>query len=177
MGKHSSFERNPRDYYPTPEEAIASLLGQLKKLHDTRSLTFIEPCAGDGRLVRHLTKRGFKCAYACDIEPQADWIKKQDILFFDMLPPFPFADFIITNPPWEREVLHRMIEVFRSNRPTWLLLDANWMFTRQARPYLAFCERIVSVGRISWMGNGVSGFDDCCWYHFIDSETKTTFIP
>ncbi len=168
MGKRSKFERNPRDYYPTPFKAVLPLLPFLAK-----ETEFIEPCAGDGRLIRHLEQFGHRCVYACDIEPQADWIETKDVLFMhEALPPAPA---IITNPPWERDVLHCMIEKFRMHSNTWLLFDADWMHTGQAIPYLKFCKRIVSVGRISWMQNGVDGMDNCCWYNFGESETDTIF--
>lgn len=172
MGKNSNFERHPRDYYPTPYEAVLPLLKHI-------SGEFIEPCAGDGRLIRHLEKNGLNCTYACDIEPQEGdcrlKIEAKDVLFFDAkLPP---AQQIITNPPWEREILHQMIESFRIHAPTWLLFDSDWMFTGQAKPYLNYCDKIVSIGRISWMGNGVSSLDNCCWYHFSGEQTQPVFFP
>lgn len=177
MGKNSNFERNPRDFYPTPYECVLPLFAHLPRTGIGQKPTFIEPCAGDGRLIRHLKKHGYSCTYACDIEPKADFIQKRDVLFFERIGQgyFPHADFIITNPPWEREAMHQMIELFRANQPTWLLIDAGWMFTRQAKPFLQFCKKIVPIGRVSWMDNDVSGKEDCCWYLFIDKETKTEF--
>ena len=187
MGKRSSFDRNPRDYYPTPHEAILPLLSYLPK-----QSTFVEPCAGDGRLVRHLQKYGHECVYACDVEPAPNeflpfeiyaetrpqdnklWIEKKDVLFFGAK--LPLADFIITNPPWGREVLHPMIEAFRCQSPTWLLFDSDWIFTVQAKPYKEFCKLVVPVGRISWMGNGVASMDNCCWYLFGDEKTQTVIV-
>ena len=96
MGKRSNFERRERDFYPTPYEAVIPLLKFLN-IGDT----FVEPCAGDGILIKHLEKNHLKCVYACDIEPQAEGIEKHDVLFFNQNP-FPKAKFIITNPPWER---------------------------------------------------------------------------
>lgn len=166
MGKRSNFERNPRDFYPTPYEAVLPLLPHVHG-------DFIEPCAGDGRLIRHLERYGMKCTYACDIEPMGDGIETLDVLFFGAQ--LPSCERIITNPPWERDVLHAMIDKFRNHAPTWLLFDADWMFTGQAGPFLKFCDKIVSVGRVSWMGNGQSGMDNCCWYHFIGQGTETIF--
>jgi hypothetical protein len=173
MGKRSNFERNPRDYYTTPQEAVFPLLAHLP-----RRAQFIEPCAGDGRLVRHLTKQGHSCVYACDIEPQPSdgvLIHRRDVLFFDNQF-LPSTDYIITNPPWSREMLHPMIEKFRMHAQTWLLFDAGFMHNKESKPFLRYCRRIVSVGRVSWMGNGISSMDDCCWYEFIAKETTTQFI-
>ena len=96
MGKRSNFDRNPRDFYPTPYDAVLPLLGFLSP-----ASTFSEPCAGDGRLIRHLERHGHKCAYACDIEPQAEGIDNQDCLFFGFQ--LPKSDMIITNTPCDRD--------------------------------------------------------------------------
>lgn len=169
MGKRSQFERNPRDYYPTPHDAVLPLLAFLKP-----GTEFIEPCAGDGRLIRHLERYGHRCVYACDIEPQAEGIELRDVLFFgETLPP---AQTIITNPPWERETLHEMIDRFRRHAETWLLFDADWIHTAQAAPYLKFCHQIVSIGRVSWMDNGTSGMDNCAWFKFAATEAPTVFV-
>lgn len=170
MGKRSDFERNPRDYYPTPYEAFLPL-----RAHLPQGKTFVEPCAGDGRLIDHIERHDFmECVYACDIEPQRQGIDTQDALFFGF--ELPKCDFIITNPPWERTVLHKMIESFRLQAPTWLLFDSDWMFTGQAKPYLKHCSKIVSVGRVSWMENGTSGMDNCAWYLFEEKECQTVFV-
>jgi hypothetical protein len=49
MGKRSSFERIPRDFYPTPLKAVLPLIPYLRGVR-----TFAEPCCADGALVRHL---------------------------------------------------------------------------------------------------------------------------
>lgn len=168
MGKRSSFERKKLDFYPTPFEAVVPLFPHL-----VENYNFIEPCAGDGRLIRHLESQGHKCVYACDIEPRAAGIERRDILMFDES--LPSCRAIITNPPWERDPLHRMIEKFRHHAPTWLLFDSDWLFTIQAKPHLPFCHSVVAIGRVSWEGNGVSGMDNCCWYGFGEYPVETIF--
>lgn len=161
MGKRSSFERNERDYYPTPYKAILPLLPHLPP-----ACRFIEPCAGDGRLIAHLARHGHSCAYACDIEPLAEGIEKRDILFFDSAK-FPDTDYVITNTPWAREPLHKMINIFRGVAPAWLLLDSDYAYTGQAYDYLQYCEKIVSVGRVQWIeGSASSGMENASWYLF-----------
>jgi len=168
MGKRSNFERNPRDYYRTPEKAVLPLLPHL----DMGS-PFVEPCAGDGCLVDHLERAGLFCDYKSDIEPQSKDIWKRDALLTDWSKISP--EYFITNPPWDCKILHPMIEHFRQFALTWLLFDADWMHTKQARPYLKFCHKIVSVGRVSWMENGTSGKDNCAWYLFNKQESETVF--
>jgi hypothetical protein len=159
MGKRSNFEHRLMQKYYTPYEAVVPLLPHLPPHCD-----FIEPCAGDGRLIRHLNKHGHFCVYACDISPEGEGIEKKDVLLFDNK--FPKCDFIITNPPFEREPMHRMIEVFRQHAPTFLLFQSDWHDTKQSKPYMEFCQKIIPVGRISWMENGVSGFENMSWYLF-----------
>lgn len=158
MGKRSNFERNPRDFYRTPFAAVTPLLPYL------HGRTFAEPCAGDGYLINHLELLGMKCVHASDIEPQKLDIDAMDALNFTAPD---HADYIITNPPWDRKLLHPMIEHFRKQRPTWLLFDADWMHTLQAAPYLPYCHVIVSVGRVKWIPDSkMTGKDNCCWYLF-----------
>jgi hypothetical protein len=153
MGKRSNFERREADFYQTPRAAVAPLIPYL---HGIRS--FAEPCAGDGALVRHLETFGLTCVYAGDIR------SGQDALALDS---YGVCDSIITNPPWSRDVLHRLITHFQDIAPTWLLLDADWKQTRQAAPYLPCCSDIVAIGRVKWIeGSKHTGKDNACWFKF-----------
>jgi len=173
MGKRSNFERNPRDYYPTPLEAVRPLIRGIDHRSTARSPTFIEPCAGDGRLTDYLESEGMVCVQEFDIEPQKEHILKIDAL----KAPFSEADYIITNPPWDRKILHPMIDRFRRYAPTWLLFDADWMHTKQAIPYLEYCSKIVSVGRVKWIeGSKTTGKDNCAWYCFEKHRCETVFV-
>jgi len=167
MGKRSDFERKPRDFYPTPMEAVKPLLEHLPK-----DFTFAEPCAGNGALIEHLETKGI-CMWASDIEPQADGIHKNDYsnVGFDELIE---SEYVITNPPWDRKILHPMIEYFSPKIKTWLLFDSDWMHTKQSVPYMAMCSKIVSVGRIKWFGN-MTGKDNCAWYLFDKKVNNTIF--
>ena len=158
MGKRSDFERVPRDYYPTPYDAVKPLLPHLPE-----NFTFAEPCAGDGRLIQHLKNHGGYCNNAMDIEPQHKKITKGNCLEYG----FFRSDYIITNPPWNRKILHPMIDHFSDQRPTWLLFDSDWMHTKQSIPYLKMLKKVVSIGRVKWIEGSTSvGKDNCCWYLF-----------
>jgi len=170
MGKRSKFERIPRDFYPTPKEAVIPLIPHLKK-----NSKFFEPCSGDGSLCLHLDDFGHSCIYASDIEPQGYGIK-QDAFDIHKSDIPETIDYIITNPPWSRDVLHPMIEHFRNLLPTWLLFDADWVHTKQAVPYLKYCSDIVAVGRVKWIPDSKhTGKDNCCWYQFQKEEVTTRF--
>ena len=157
MGKRSEFERTPRDFYPTPYEAVVPLLAHLYP-----RTKYVEPCCGDGALVEHLSQHGHICLSASDIEPKmpgADVTSAMEIR--DRHPMF------ITNPPWDRKILHPMIEHLCDLAPTWLLIDADWMHTKQSHKLMTFCRKIVSVGRVKWIpGSTMTGKDNCAWYLF-----------
>ena len=166
MGKRSNFERNPRDFYPTPNEAVIPLLPHLPE----KGL-FAEPCAGDGRLIEHIEELTSLSGYwMTDIEPHADFIGNGDALTDKIVG----CDICITNPPWDRKILHPLIDNLSNQLPTWLLFDADWMHTKQSVPYIKMCSKIVSVGRIKWFGN-MTGKDNCAWYLFDRKANNTIF--
>ncbi len=163
MGKRSDFERIPRDYYPTPYEAVLPLISHLPQ----KPFSYAEPCAGDGRLISHLAKHGGEVRYAYDVEPRSDWVKEADALTQG----YTQCEYIITNPPWNRKILHPMIEHFADFKPTWLLFDADWMHTKQSIPYLSILKKVVSIGRVRWIeGTKSVGKDNCCWYLFHNTQ-------
>ena len=164
MGKRSNFKRLKGDFYITPNIAVVPLLRHLKKWE-----RFCEPCAGNAALADYLESQGHQCAAAWDIKPRAKGIDKQDARTRQI----GNITCFITNPPWTRELLHPIINNLSAQHPTWLLFDADWMHTRQARDYLRKCAMIVSVGRVKWIvGSKFTGKDNCCWYKFMPGHTK-----
>ncbi len=153
MGKRSNFERVERDFYPTPYAAVVPLLPHLSP-----ETWFHEPCVGDGDLVMHLERNGHVCAQRGDISTGQDALKIHDTQQGDMF---------ITNPPWDRKILHPLIDALPRIAPTWLLFDADWMHTRQSAPLMHNCRKIVSVGRVKWIPSSkMTGKDNCAWYLF-----------
>lgn len=153
MGKRSNFERREADFYPTPAAAVLPLIPYLRGIR-----SFAEPCAGDGALVRHLEGFGLRCVYAGDIRTGQDALSREH---------YGAADAIITNPPYSRDLMHRLIGHFQHIAPTWLLLDADWASTRQAAPFLSCCSDIVAIGRVKWIeGSKHTGKDNHAWFRF-----------
>jgi len=182
MGKRSDFKRVEKDYYQTPKAPVVPLVPFLPK----HPFTFVEPCAGDGRLIDHIEELApnGECIFASDIEPDRKGITQLNALNLSLLHIGERPDVIITNPPWSRDkksgyLLHCMIKHFVSIAPTWLLFDADWMHTKQAHPYMdAFCSKIVSVGRVKWIEDStMSGKDNCAWYHFDADARQHTPVP
>lgn len=153
MGKRSNFERAERDFYPTPAAAVPPLIPHLRNVR-----TFAEPCCGDGALVNHLEAHGLRCVYQGDISIGQDALAITD---------YGKADSIITNPPYQRPLMHALIEHFAHILPTWLLLETDWASTKQAGSFMPCCSDIVSIGRLRWIeGTTMSGKQNFAWYRF-----------
>lgn len=174
MGKRSDFERVPKDYYPTPLAAVVPLIPHLPKI-----FTYVEPCAGDGRLVGHISKltdqRG-SCWLAFDVEPRSPSVQHKNVFGQEY---HKWVDFYITNPPWSRDILHPLIEHLSAMAPTWLLFDADWMHTKQSSPYMEYCCKVVSIGRVKWIEDSKqTGKDNACWYLFdsVNKPSETIFV-
>lgn len=170
MGKRSDFKRRPRDAYPTPYEAVFPLLPHLRS-----GTHFDEPCCGAGDLVRHLERHGHVCEFASDIDPSC----RPDGEAFDALTIDSCeGGCFITNPPWDRKILHPLIARLSAIAPTWLLFDADWMHTKQAAPYLPWLQKVVSVGRVKWIPDSkMTGKDNACWYYFDQTQLRLTSGP
>lgn len=157
MGKRSAFPRNKHDAYQTPYPAIPPIIPHLRAENIS---SFVEPCCGKGQLVDFLRCFGLDCRLAGDIQEGFDALTCDAHLLAR-------ADAIITNPPWTRAIMHPMIARFSLIAPTWLLFDADWAHTKQATPYLDYCSKIVSAGRLKWMpGTKHTGKDNAAWYRF-----------
>lgn len=180
MGKRSNYVKIARDKYFTPIAPVESLIPHLPA-----SFTFAEPCAGDGRLIDHITElhQNCECIWASDIEPDDRHISELDALKLTE-EHVAGCDFIITNPPWTRTkasgyLLHEMIKTFSDLRPTWLLFDADWLHTLQASELVKQrLVKIVSIGRVKWIEDSKgTGTDNCCWFLFdVNKSAPTQFV-
>jgi len=159
MGKRTNYSRHPRDLYPTPLKAALPLLSFI------RGKTFCEPCAAQGRLIRHLSLAA-ECVAAYDIHPLRKTVNALDASQLTEQH-LNGADMIITNPPWHHSLLYPMLDRFIELRPTWLLLSAALVNNeRFGDRYMPYCSDVQTVGRVSWMNNGKGGYDDAAWYRF-----------
>lgn len=157
----TKFEKREQDYWPTPQSAVVPLLPFIDTIR-----MFAEPCVGEGHIVRWLENDQRKATWTSDAEVDART---------HQYPTNTFEAFI-TNPPWSRPVMHEIIENLRRQKTTWMLIDADWMHTKQAIEYLKYCRTIISIGRVQWVPNSTStGTRNCCWYEFGKLESPTVF--
>lgn len=172
MGKRSNFERIPRDFYPTPPEAVAPLIP-----HISEHVRFWEPCLGNAALAKAIHERlPMSHWIGTDIEAQGNLTKGTDALTISREDVEKYrVDHFITNPPWSRHILHPLIEHLSAMLPTWLLFDADWMHTKQSAPYMPWLRKVVSVGRVKWIPDSkMTGKDNCAWHLFDQNSTGPT---
>lgn len=164
MGKRSNFKKIEKDAYMTFDpRAVRPLLSYYNSSYFP--FHYYEPCVGRGDLINLL--QGNNCVGSSDIEKDATTTQYETD-----------AEYFVTNPPWTREILHLIIDNLRVQLPTWLLFDADWMFTAQSAPYMKFCKTVLPIGRLRWIpGTTDVGKDNCAWYLFQKYETSTTFVP
>jgi hypothetical protein len=141
----SKFPRRKLDYYPTPREAVLPLAPHLP-----RGFRFVEPCAGDGRLIGHLTAIGLKCVGSCDSEPKRRDIEQRDA-FSLTGDDIPRGAMFITNPPHLWSILRKMIVHFSDLAPTWLLVHADLVHNLGFIPFLPRLRVTASIGRVRWV--------------------------
>ncbi|MEM1046463.1 MAG: class I SAM-dependent methyltransferase [Pseudomonadota bacterium] len=161
MGKRSDFPRLKGDFYETPAGPVERLIPFLE------GSRYVEPCAGAGKLVRHLNAWGLTCVGAFDIDPKAPGVVRQDAMALTAAD-VDGADFVITNPPWTRSLLHPMIDhLVGFGLPVWLLFDADWAHTVQAARFEPVLYDVVSIGRVKWIEDSPHcGKDNAAWYRF-----------
>lgn len=156
--------RRDRDWYGTPEKAVKSLIAHLPEYGN-----FCEPCAGDGRLSKHIQSLSHDALFPklqYDIEPQADGIIKKDALSIVAEDLFEI-DLLITNPPFEWSTLQQILELFPTLKPTWLLLPFGYACNKRMAPHMDICKKVVPIGRVKWIEDSKqSSTDDFAWFLF-----------
>jgi hypothetical protein len=181
MGKRSDEVRIPKDKYYTWDGRAYPIIAP----HLAEYSYFLEPCAGGGDMIVALEAMGLQCVGAGDIEPTgpvgpASWDGKIEQRPYEDSPmdEIEACDLIITNPPWKRSMLHPFLDwVIELGKPAWLLIDSNWSFTKQARPFLRHCAMIVPTPRLKWIPDTAhNAMDDTSWYLFKPEVCDTIFL-
>lgn len=203
MGTNRARKRS--DYYPTIDiRAVPALTAAMAAAGDVRPdrfpVRYAEPCAGTADLIHLLDRPGFDCVFGLELDPHDEGLRNR----------WPIArgnalalgerdlagvDLFITNPPWDRPLLHPIIRHLASLRPTWLLFDASWCFTKQSAPFARILTDVAAVGRLKWFApkgppmriegeseasyakrvrkaKGNDAADDCAWYRFCEAEAS-----
>jgi hypothetical protein len=165
MGKRSNFPLKDNDLYRTPVEAAWPLAKHLPA-----RFKFIEPCAGAGDLIDHVTAFGGGCTAAFDIAPQRRDIARRDALTLTKAD-LGDAAFAITNPPHSKRMVPvtlQMITLLSDLLPTWLLLPWDMLANVYFAPFLARLVKVEPIGRVRWEADTPhESNDNFCWAFFL----------
>ena len=122
--------RHPQDNYPTPRHLIAQILD---KIDVGKVGSFLEPCAGDGRIVDMFgARRGREVRpdvgpcdlYHCDINQGIDYLTLNA----------PEVDLILTNPPYSL-ALEFMQKALREAKTVVMLLRIDLLGSKTRYPF------------------------------------------
>lgn len=162
MSKH---ERHDQDFYETPAWAIDALL----RNHALRGSRVLEPCAGDGAILKVLYSRGYPglSTVAVEIRKEeedslaclADIVHIADFLTWK---PSCAFDTIITNPPYSiaQEIIEHAFEIADGKSEVIMLLRLGFL---EAEKRYEFWQRhpvnhlYVLSARPSFTGGGTDG--------------------
>lgn len=170
--RNSDYDRNDREFYPTPAWCTRALLPHIP----ARISTIWEPAAGDGAMLRELAAPGRECL-GSDIDPGHPSVVQQDFLKDTPPPSFCFNG-IITNPPYGLQ--GRMAEAFirralalvrRREGFVAMLLRVDFDSGKTRRDMFADCPawaaKIVLTRRIVWVetpGKKAAPSENHAWF-------------
>lgn len=160
-----SARTNPKNFHPTPIEAAEPLALILPPF-----TLYDEPCAGNGELISHLSRFGHQCIQATDVMPRAAGITMCSALTV------PRDRMVITNPPFAWHLLEPLLHYWVGHVPTWLLLPWDMPANKRMMPYAIHIDRILPLGRVSWLRNGSGGMENYGWFHF-NTEPQHLVLP
>lgn len=164
-----SAKTNASNFWPTPPDAVVPLVPELRlDLPAVPNRYFIEPCAGDGALVKALRVHGIICKVAFDNAPRDPDVRLGDAAKVDWgeTAPDEIPLPVVTNPPWARHLLEPILANLIGTRVVWLLLPLDMAANLWTNPYMRYVNRIVPLGRVSWLGNGKAGMENSMWARF-----------
>ena len=173
MGKRTdkpqTKEQLERGLWPTRDpDAVKPLIPHIKNI-----VSFDEPCCGNGDLVRLIHGLvGPICSRSSDLVVGETYSSGVVLDLFDITECT--GDVFITNPNWKWDILTRIITHLSGIAPTWLLFNADLMHNIRMGPHMQKCVKVVSVGRVSWMNNGIKGFENAAWFLFDENFTGQT---
>ena len=147
--------RRERDYYPTPEWCTEAIV---RRLRWPGCPAILEPCRGDGAIIRVLKRYGFS-----DIE-WAEIADGRDFLTWDFGRQF---DFVITNPPFSlaRQFIDRSLELADC---VVMLLPLSFLASKRRRNWWRSGREPTALHvlsrRPSFTGDNRTDATDYAWY-------------
>lgn len=154
--KTDSAEINAKNFWPTHKPAADPLAAVLPPFTQ-----YDEPCCGALDLVRHLGAWGHTCVQASDKEPPHPWTMQADAALLPLT-----GRMIITNPPFAEKLLVPLLDHWIGSALVWLLLPTDMISNLYMMPFVGHIDRMIPLGRVSWLDNGKGGYENYAWYRF-----------
>lgn len=170
--------RNTLDYYETPEWMVASLLAH----HPiARTSLVLEPCCGDGAIVRALAKAGFDRIITNDLDPRHEASRHRDATApeFWHMKTLHDVDWVIANPPFtEAMPMLEHAEIVAKVGVAFLLRKTFLEPTEARGPWLALHppSRVIGLPRHSFRGAG-SDSVSTDWHIWLRVDRRRSVPP
>lgn len=156
-------DRSAFDYYPTPSWMTRSLLAAHPSI---AGATVLEPCSGDGAIVRVLEDEAGCTVLTNDIDPRHPAQTGHDATNPAYWAGLPYVEWVITNPPFNVAFPVLQHAVKAAHVGVALLLRKTFLEPTDERgPWLAEHPpaRLIGQPRYSFRGKG-SDSVSCDWY-------------
>jgi len=171
-------KRIKSDFYKTPQKTIEILL----KNHKIKGTHILEPCAGDGSIIKPL-RQYYNNLHITAIETRTEEEKKlniisDNVIIDDFLNFYPQNNFdtIITNPPYSiaQEILEHCFKI--SNKNTEIIVLLRLAFLESKKRFNFWQKYIVNKlyvlsERPSFTGKGTDA-TAYGWFVFNNSQTQ-----
>jgi len=171
------------EFYPTPRDAIISMLET--DLIEIPGGTWIEPCAGTGRIVSTVNEfRGdinwIMCELNGEFDPQLSQLCRpgRDIIapygdFVHRSWPYPVADVLIMNPPFSLTFQFVLAALERA-RIVLCVQRQGWFGTKERSPWLQrHCPDSFQLPwRPSFRPDGKTDSCEYCWFHWPEGSAQ-----
>lgn len=167
-------QRSPYDFYPTPKEAFDALYNADCE-NWKNSYKILEPCAGDGNLVKFIKEKEpntyiwaneFDIAHKLQLEQSgADEYSYNDFFTINSQPCC--YDVVITNPPFSlaQQIIEKVLDEWKPDR-TIMLLRLNFLASQKRKEFWQkhLPSRIYVLSkRPSFTGKGTDS-QDYAWF-------------
>lgn len=156
--------RNDFDFYPTPAWMTRSLLFHHPSI--ARATKVVEPCSGDGAIVKVLHEAGVSAVLTNDLDPRQPAMSHEDATDPAYWRDMRYVEWVITNPPFvvAFPILQHAVQTAKVGVA--LLLRKTFLEpTRERGPWLMEHppSRLIGMPRYSFRGKG-SDSVSCDWY-------------
>ena len=180
LANRSAADRNKTDYYRTPPEVTAALLGFLEEhgmLHPSDCIW--EPACGTGEMAVVMLKRGY--TVACSDLYQTDFLCGEEPTDFLEAGMPEGVDWIITNPPFSQaeKFIRRALE---HRKPCAFLLKSQFWHARGRLALFrehppAYVLPLTWRPDFLWGEKSGSPTMECIWTVWYDRDYITGYIP